>query len=243
MRVMRVTWLAIIALGFWFNLCAASESSAKVVAKVASEPAGVASPMNAGRPSQAELELLKQQNADLKGFQSDVLLTMWSAFGALVVLTLALVGFGWFANFRMYERDKELLRKDLEGVVASSEARLQSALDSSLKTYTTKTDRRLNHLACDLKCLDTELQLETGNPSSAVTTGITALKRAIECNSEWRVKRQLRMLQQAVEDGGKFYEREIVEAFGLLTKVPAALSAQADELAPKIRAAQIMPKE
>lgn len=239
MGVKKFAWLAVVALGLSFNLCVASQP-AVAISKAAPEPAAVASPANS--VSRDELQLLKEQNSDLKGFQSDLLLTMWSAFGSLVVLTLALLGFGWFANFRMYERDKELLRKDLEGVVASSESRLQAALESSLATSEKKLRQGVDRLDWKVKHLDTQFQLEREYLGSAATAALRSLELAVELKSEWRIKRSLEGFTDVIDAGGEFYEREVAEALTVLARVPTELRAQADELAPKVRGAKIIPK-
>jgi hypothetical protein len=88
----------------------ASPASAAAVA-VASQPATtntVAQPETQRQSAITELErqnaLLKQQYELARGFQSDVLTTVWGALTVLFAMTLGLIAFGWWTNFRMYER-------------------------------------------------------------------------------------------------------------------------------------------
>lgn len=257
MRACKFAGFALSGLGLWFNACGALGAPAEAAKQETPAPSAVApsreAPPTVGATSEStaapvntvsreELELLKQQNSDLKGFQSDLLLTVWSTLAAVFVLTAALVGFGWFANFKMYERDKELLRRDLGSVVASSEERLQKAQESSLTNHEARIARNLDALEWEIKILDAEMQLKTGSPNVCVTLGLQALEMAIDTKTEWRIKTSLSQLEEAIDAGGEFYDREVVEAFGLLARVPAALSAQAEALAPKIKAAKIVPK-
>ena len=57
-------------------------------------------------PLQAELQVMKD-------FTQNILSTVYFALGTVVVVLIAMVGFGWYQNVRVYERDKEALRESL----------------------------------------------------------------------------------------------------------------------------------
>ena len=92
-----------------------------------------------------EVQLLRARLDDETRNNSAILQTVYWSLGVLVALALALIGFGWFANFRVYERDKaalaESLRGDLKSGLSSAEASLTSRFEDLRKTLSEATER------------------------------------------------------------------------------------------------------
>src|SRR6266581_4289412 len=76
---------------------------------------------------------LRAQLELMRSFQDSLLSTVYWSLGVLLVIVAVLVGFGWFANFRVYQRDLEGLKRELEVLVAKSLAELKGALEISLR--------------------------------------------------------------------------------------------------------------
>jgi hypothetical protein len=92
------------------------------------------SPVRA-QPSQSDsvtITVLRAQNALLREYQQSLLSTVYWSLGGLGVIAGLLLGFGWFANFRVYERDKTALRQDLLGVIREENAKEQGRITQSL---------------------------------------------------------------------------------------------------------------
>jgi len=100
-------------------------------------------------PNQAEApQELRKQNDLLRGqldvmkqYHQGLLTTVYWALGGIVTLMGILVGFGWFANFRVYERDKNALAVELRGVVAQELAKLASALEEKMAAQSRELDK------------------------------------------------------------------------------------------------------
>jgi hypothetical protein len=79
------------------------------------QPSAVALPHSGQTASETENAVLRARLEEERTYNSAILQTVYWSLGVLVTLSIALIGFGWFANFRVYERDKEALTKALDG--------------------------------------------------------------------------------------------------------------------------------
>lgn len=109
----------------------------------------------------SEVKLLQRQLEDSKRFQDQMLTTIYWSLSTLGGVAVLLVGFGWFVNFRVYERDKASLERDLraqmsEDAVAfsakASEAAAANAekLERLLSAKFASTEERINTRAKEL---------------------------------------------------------------------------------------------
>jgi hypothetical protein len=64
-----------------------------------------------------EINILKTQLADMQKYQSDILSTVHWALSSIITVFGLLIGFGWFANFRVYNRDRKNLEIELNNII------------------------------------------------------------------------------------------------------------------------------
>jgi hypothetical protein len=104
-----------------------------------------------------EVKLLKNEIRILQSFQDNLLSTVYWSLGTLVTVAALLVGFGWLANFRIYERDKAELGLELE-----NEKKERSR---EIENFRNELDRTKSQIPIDLKSL---VAIEIGKLENAI---------------------------------------------------------------------------
>jgi hypothetical protein len=89
------------------------------------------SPSSATVLSEQRLETMANRLESLEKFQSAVLSTVYWSLGTVGSLTAILLGFGWFTNLRLYERDKEILREQVTNWTKRNEIEVADLLRRS----------------------------------------------------------------------------------------------------------------
>jgi hypothetical protein len=170
-----------------------------------------------------------------RAFQSDLLATVYWSLGVVVLIVVVLVGFGWFANFRVYQRDLEALRRELESLVTTAIAnatarmqdRLTTSVDQARKELEAAGSTRIDRLARDLLILKCDsLQLEHGRSMERKSFGIAAsyalrlLESAVSLGFDIYINIALKALVDSLAQGGALTTRELTQATDLLVRVP-----------------------
>jgi hypothetical protein len=111
--------------------------------QTSSPPKTVASP----RSFDSTVVALRAQNAIIREYQQDLLTTVYWSLGGLGVIAGLLLGFGWFANFRIYERDKAALRQDILGVLREEVAKEHTMIAAALSKSDEHLRSRLDEIS------------------------------------------------------------------------------------------------
>jgi hypothetical protein len=85
---------------------------------------------------EAQLKLMREYDARLLG-------TVYWSLATVATLALILVGFGWYVNFRVYERDKASLLHELKALVRENLAKSESELQGTHRHAITKLSEEL----------------------------------------------------------------------------------------------------
>lgn len=90
-----------------------------------------------------EVILLQRQLEDSRKFQDQILSTVYWSLGTLAAVATLLVGFGWFVNFRVYERDKASLERDIRAQMSEDGRAFEIKLDAAAEKSTASLKRSL----------------------------------------------------------------------------------------------------
>lgn len=136
-------------LTFWCNLCAADPTPREK----ANTPTTTAAPQP-NLQLESELKVLKMQVATMKEYHSSLLDTVYWALGTVATVAALLVGFGWFANFKFHESEKQRLKEELEGRLERALALVDTRLSSNevevIKSIDSRLDNHLSGIARDI---------------------------------------------------------------------------------------------
>ncbi|OAI44021.1 hypothetical protein AYO43_09635 [Nitrospira sp. SCGC AG-212-E16] len=115
-------FLIFIMMGLVGSIAAAQTtaiSPTQAAPSIAAGQPSVTLPYSDQRASETEIAVLRARLEEEQTHNGAVLQTVYWSLGVLVTLAIALIGFGWFANFRVYERDKEALATALDAHVVT----------------------------------------------------------------------------------------------------------------------------
>lgn len=131
MKVIAYSLLLLLAL-WTINALAQRPTGAAAPLPTASAPLSAApgGPPTLDPTGAQRVALLEAQLQTMRDYHSSLLDTVYFALAGVFLLASLLVGFGWFANFKVYERDKLALRAELEAIVvkASGELKAEAAI-------------------------------------------------------------------------------------------------------------------
>lgn len=76
-----------------------------------------------------EVAVLKAQLEVHKDYTQHILSTVYWSLGGVLSITMLIAGFGWFANFKIYEKDREILARELQAKLEEAISELNSSHD------------------------------------------------------------------------------------------------------------------
>jgi hypothetical protein len=117
-------------------------------------------------PDTSQLVALRAQLETIREYNESFFSVIQWGLGTVAGVAILLVGYGWFAQHRNYERDRDSLTRELTGIIATRladlSAELRSVIDSKAKDLTTavrnlvRLKQLLNRLRPKLRWRDTK---------------------------------------------------------------------------------------
>lgn len=111
---------------------------------------------------ETKLQALQTEIQVMKDFIQHILSTVYFALGTVLVVLFAMIGFGWYQNVRVFERDKEALRQSLMATLKEETANgfkdINNKATERFKTFDENIAKALEHT--HLRLADVQLRME-----------------------------------------------------------------------------------
>jgi hypothetical protein len=134
-----------------------------------------------------ELAVLRAQLQVMTSYDQRLLATVYWALGALGTLGAAIIGFGWFTNFKIYERDKDALRSALSADIQAELAKLRSELSAEvskeIKGNLSQLERNVGILINKQKLLEIDQEMRVAEESKQkglIKASLREMRRALQ---------------------------------------------------------------
>lgn len=86
---------------------------------------------------------LKIQNEITNKFQSSILSTVYWSLGFLGTIATLLVGFGWWSNFKIHEKDKESIKNEALSLITDFESKWNASISEFRREDTVQYEKRM----------------------------------------------------------------------------------------------------
>lgn len=226
--------------------------------------ADVSAPKKSDSPETTELSAAKQQvkllEAQLqmtRDYQRSLLETVyWALSGVFIVVSL-LLGFGWLVNFKVYERDKEVLKAELENIAHAKATELDAGIATKMASINDNINKQIKESIADLlaphirsisaiesrvfklEFIRLKNDMET-NPSSnmALTDALSLLELCYKRNQD-DVPNIVDFMLRTIAKGGKLTAGEITRVNVVLDSLPTHYQMLTEKLRTKLVASDI----
>lgn len=141
----RSVILALLVWSTGFETLSAQESSSQAAPLPPSVGAKVAESVQDVR-----VNSLQEQVQTLKDFTQHILATVYFALSAVIVVVIAMLGFSWYQNFRVYERDKEAMRQQLVAAMSAERDTWTKQFDAKIANALEVTNMRIDDVRLSL---------------------------------------------------------------------------------------------
>ncbi|WP_313442759.1 hypothetical protein [Stenotrophomonas sp.] len=209
----------------------------------------------ASQAAKQEVALLRAQLQYSKDFQDSLLSTVYWALGGTFVLVGLLLGFGWFANFKVYERDKIAMKTELEALiiakitdlnissVVSEEVKLASARGEAATmasmTQISNALEAISEKVFRIELARLKLKMESNASDSMALTDALGVMELCVLRDPDELPDVMRFMLNKIEKGGKLTAGEITRVSKVLDRLPAHYGALSEKLRAKVIASDI----
>jgi len=203
------------------------------------------------RTSRNEVDLLREQLSTERYYSEQLRNAIYFAGSIVLTLALVLVAYGWYANFRVYERDKAAIRDELRQFLANEIGTSMSTLRADIDGEQSRVKKDYESLRISVEQTSTavvknllspvytrlrelqfgilQLEMESWRAqtvhANVVGSTVTMLELATEMKSNFRTEVALEELLKGLNDldrsGVPLEVSRVSEAETALAKLPS----------------------
>lgn len=204
-----------------------------------------------------QVKVLEAQIQLMREFQGAVLNTVYWALGAVFLLVGLLLGFGWFANFKVYERDKENLKAELEvlfkaksteadELIAQKTKKLGGELSARLEEGVIRVEKdlkgefyKIDRRVFELEYLRLEGKMQKNESDNMALTDALNLLDICMKRDFYKVADTIHFMLKKIDKGGKLTAGEMTRLSIILDELPSQYRGLNEKLVAKLHAAEI----
>jgi len=204
-----------------------------------------------------QIKLLEAQLQMTRDYQGSLLDTVYWALGGVFIVVSLLLGFGWLVNFKVYERDKETLKAELENIARAKAAELDEAITTKMASINDNMDKQIKGTievllkphGRSISAIESRVfQLEfirlkekmEANPSNnmAISDALELLELCHKRDIN-KVPDIVHFMLKMIDKGGKLTATEITRVNVVLDSLPAHYQTLTEKLRTKLVASDI----
>lgn len=207
--------------------------------------------------ARTEIMVLESQVKLIREYQGSLLDTVYWALGGVLFVVSLISGFGWFANFKVYERDKESLRAELRALASSSSTKVEQEIGTRVTTASEALSQSLAGLVqgeikpvlASLAAVDRRLfrlevnilkeKMEANASDTMALTDALHLLALCQKRAEDELPEIIKFMLNKLDKGGHFTAEEITRVNAIIDSLPKHYAALTDRLRAKLVASDI----
>lgn len=136
---------------------------------------------NTDDPAKQQILLLQEQNKLIRGYQTDLLSTVYWCLSAVLAMAAILIGYNWYRSIRVYERDKRALREQIltkqQGIHNEFSQEILKQIANEFKDIRTSTEKNLTE---KIRELSQKLNETIDTKSSSIDNKFSALLSGVD---------------------------------------------------------------
>ena len=204
-----------------------------------------------------QVKLLEAQLQMTRDYQGSLLDTVyWALSGVFIVVSL-LLGFGWLVNFKVYERDKEVLKAELENIARAKATELDEGITTKMASINDNMNKQIKESMAEL--LKPHIRSISAVEGRVFKLEFTRLKKNMEANPSDNMaltdalgllelchKREqdavpdiVHFMLKTIDKGGKLTANEITRVNVVLDSLPTHYQTLTEKLRTKLVASDI----
>lgn len=173
-----------------FGLNAYSQNKKKVTPIV--QPTAAFAPQD---NNDEEVAALKAQLDVMKDYNGKILNNVYFALGGAACVVLIVLGLSWYTNSRVYNRDIDLLKKDIISLlVARTTIEVNEAVDVKMKSALYE----LNTIRFNLLRNEYQEVEKIPVPSNMLNYSVDMLELALEMENEYRINESFNLIKKSI---------------------------------------------